>query len=1010
MDLDEEDFVFYGTPIEREEELTSRKKKAVAEASGQLRTLVPWKQEVRDEEGRRRFHGAFTGGFSAGYYNTVGSKEGWTPQAFTSSRKNRAEVKQQNILNFLDDDEKAELEGRSLATSSQFDTFGFTAAEVARKQAEKEQQQRPSVIPGPVPDEIVIPAAESIGVKLLLKMGWRHGHSIKNSRDNSLNDARREARRAFLAFSSDDTKAKYGDTELDEDDLKSNLHRPVNDDDKSSRSTPVYVLNPKQDLYGLGYDPYKHAPEFREKKKSRLSGNQASGNRKALSFKESLFGFKSGKAAPGFGIGALEEYDVEDEDVYGTAYDFEDAQVQEDEEPSRPIADHKKKLKWKDSGVLPGFKVTSNADYQLERFNPPVIPEDFVPRHTFVAPLDVENKNSFPPPPEVPPPEDNNLKLLIEGVASLVARCGKLFEDLSREKNQSNPLFSFLTGGNGHDYYARKLWEEQQKRNDQKKLALDGKSSQMVEKMTAESRGKILGERPLDRSSRDLSSSTGSADVNLQFNLSDTFTKPESFSELPVAKPFKDDPAKQERFEQFLKEKYKGGLRSTDSGGNSNMSEAARARERLDFEAAAEAIEKGKLSNENKPFSQQLMEFSAGGGMQFTSGGIEQGEDGQTDGLAMKESYPKRQEFQWRPSPILCKRFDLIDPFMGKPPPPPRIRSKMDSLIFTSDSVKPTKVEQAIGENRSEQLVQQSVLQGVNSDVVSRETEVEVQIENVERPVDLYKAIFSDDEDDEEEDSTVKKMEDPQKKGEVAHSTLNRLMAGDFLESLGKELGIEVPPDIPFPVNNNTKPSAPLKENAIAGASNVNIPPVEGNSFSSSDVHFVTSSELEVIHRQDKVKGDEFHTNKPIQGSALSGSGKYKDKDHATYENKSGKAYTEKEAEENRKAKSPSARLQESSSSSSEEDERRQKHSKRHRYRSRDSYRNSYSDSSSDQQNRYRSRSEGRKKRHSQDQKSSKRHSKRRKDGSRDSPGRTSHHGAKRGHSESKTEKRRRRD
>lgn len=25
----------------------------------------------------------------------------------------------------------------------------------------------------------------------------------------------------------------------------------------------VFVLNPKQDLYGLGYDPFKHAPEFR---------------------------------------------------------------------------------------------------------------------------------------------------------------------------------------------------------------------------------------------------------------------------------------------------------------------------------------------------------------------------------------------------------------------------------------------------------------------------------------------------------------------------------------------------------------------------------------------------------------------------------------------------------------------------------------------------------------------------------------------------------------------------
>ena len=35
-------------------------------------------QMVRDEQGCVRFHGAFTGGFSAGYYNTVDTKEGKT--------------------------------------------------------------------------------------------------------------------------------------------------------------------------------------------------------------------------------------------------------------------------------------------------------------------------------------------------------------------------------------------------------------------------------------------------------------------------------------------------------------------------------------------------------------------------------------------------------------------------------------------------------------------------------------------------------------------------------------------------------------------------------------------------------------------------------------------------------------------------------------------------------------------------------------------------------------------
>ena len=39
-------------------------------------------QAVKDARGRyQRFHGAFTGGFSAGYFNSVGTKEGRFTQA-----------------------------------------------------------------------------------------------------------------------------------------------------------------------------------------------------------------------------------------------------------------------------------------------------------------------------------------------------------------------------------------------------------------------------------------------------------------------------------------------------------------------------------------------------------------------------------------------------------------------------------------------------------------------------------------------------------------------------------------------------------------------------------------------------------------------------------------------------------------------------------------------------------------------------------------------------------------
>ncbi|XVF11680.1 hypothetical protein REPUB_Repub08aG0048200 [Reevesia pubescens] len=996
MDSDEEDFVFFGTPIEREEEITNRRKKAAAEASGNLRSLPPWKQEARDEEGRRRFHGAFTGGFSAGYYNTVGTKEGWAPQTFTSSRKNRAEVQQQSIFNFLDEDEKADLEGQCLGTSSQFDTFGFTAAEYAHKQADKEQKKRPSAIPGPVPDELVLPASESIGVKLLLKMGWRRGRAIKDSHASSLYDARREARKAFLAFASEDTKApRPAEYEPVEGEPESFIEQPADDDAPSSQSLPVFVLNPKQDLHGLGFDPFKHAPEFREKKRLRLSNDKQHGLRKAISIKDSLFGSKSGKAAPGFGIGALEEFDAEDEDIYTAGYDFEETYIEEHEEPSRLSIERKQKVVAKDQGVLPGFKVASVSDYRLERFDHPIIPKDFVPYHKFPGLLETLKKLDVPSPPEVPPPNDNNLKLLIEGVATLVARCGKLFEDLSRRKNLSNPLFSFLSGGNGHDYYERKLWEEHQKRGDQAKLSLDGKLSPSVQKMTAESRGKLLGEKPLQKSLIETkSSSLASGDfVQLQFNLSDTFKKPESFSGLlEVAKPFKDDPAKQERFEQFLKEKYEGGLRSTGSSATSNMSEAARAREKLDFEAAAESIEKWKRGMESM-ISTQKFDFLATG-MQFTSGGLEQVKDTHAEDLMTKKMYPIREESQWRPLPVFCKRFDLIDPFMGKPPPAPRMRSKIDSLLFMPDSVNGAKPEEDVITNRDVHVAQTDAQKTIE-DAAGKE--IEIALENVERPVDLYKAIFSDDSDDDIEDSNTNKVGDPEKKIEVATTTLNRLIAGDFLESLGKELGLEVPPDMPYSTNKASTPAQ--TETANGDAENAKIIPVEDRAFCAPNAVSATS----VNSGQETAQDGESPKKESILGRSVRYSSKYTD---GLSENVFGKVNVEKLAQEDKKVKSPSRHLRNRSSSSSSEDERSRKHSRRHRYRSSDSY----SDSSSDHRERYHSRSKGSKKKSSREKRSSSgKHSKHHKQRNRDSPS-LSHHGSDRQHSEVRKEKRKRRD
>lgn len=62
-------------------------------------------QYAYDAQGRRRFHGAFTGGFSAGYFNTVGTRDGWKPQQFKSSRGSKAKTIEQQPEDFMDEED-----------------------------------------------------------------------------------------------------------------------------------------------------------------------------------------------------------------------------------------------------------------------------------------------------------------------------------------------------------------------------------------------------------------------------------------------------------------------------------------------------------------------------------------------------------------------------------------------------------------------------------------------------------------------------------------------------------------------------------------------------------------------------------------------------------------------------------------------------------------------------------------------------------------------------------------
>lgn len=257
-------------------------------------------------------------------------------------------------------------------------------------------------------------------------------------------------------------------------------------------------------------------------------------------------------------------------------------------------------------------------------------------------------------------------------------------------------------------------------------------------------------------------------------------------------------------------------------------------------------------------------------------------------------------------------------------------------------------------------------------------------------------AIFSDDSDDEEDTSaSLNKAEHPEKKVEAANTALSRLMAGDFLESLGKELGLEVPPDPPYSTNKAGTSVSQIVVNENSGNDKIlNVeakPPATTNVLSESTINHG------VPHEQGKAQDGRHKKIELIHepgDSAKSG----RLSEIGSSKNKNDQVIHQGDRKVKTRQHSPST-------GSSSEDERSRRHSRRRHHRSSDSD----SDTSSDHRGRHHSRSKGRRKESSREKShSSRKHSKHHGHKSRVSPSR-SHYDSDRERSESKREKHKRR-
>ncbi|VDK73203.1 unnamed protein product [Litomosoides sigmodontis] len=362
-------WVIYGTELE---ELDDERN-----GVGSVRPLKIGEQVVKDERGRKRFHGAFTGGFSAGYFNTVGSKEGWTPKNFRSSRDERSERIDCKPEDFMDEEDLSEfgIAARRIKTAA--DVGGDKSDRHLLAWERNMQSSLESSLAVHL-QKIIKPTRDSVGVQMLKKMGWREGHGIgsKMSRKalekQKLNDDITRGKRGF-----------YNEEAVKEaDEMAPNFLFAPTDFDPT-------ILKSHEGVHGLGYRGIQHTSVLSQKygvleaglkierKGKGISGQkqvEGSGTLYIVSYNSSSEKSLNFLCKTAFGVGAFEN---DDANIY-TNYDLSQYDFAID--GSGTASDTSC------SANDTSFVMASKRQLAKHFFEPPRVPSNFVPRHTPIHP------------------------------------------------------------------------------------------------------------------------------------------------------------------------------------------------------------------------------------------------------------------------------------------------------------------------------------------------------------------------------------------------------------------------------------------------------------------------------------------------------------------------------------------------------------------------------------------------------------------------------------------------
>ncbi|XP_036296620.1 G patch domain-containing protein 1 isoform X2 [Pipistrellus kuhlii] len=621
----DEDLVSYGTGLEPLEEGERPKKPTPLQD-----------QTVRDEKGRyKRFHGAFSGGFSAGYFNTVGSKEGWTPSSFVSSRQNRADKSVLGPEDFMDEEDLSEfgIAPKAIVTTDDF------ASKTKDRIREKARQLAAATAPIPgatLLDDFITPATLSVGFELLRKMGWKEGQGIGPR-------VKRRPRRqkpdpgVKIYGCALPPGGSEGSEDEDDDDLLENVTFAPKD------VMPV-DFTPKDNVHGLAYkglDPHQALFGASGEHLNLFSG-RPEGTSNLLGDIGVNKGRKLGISGQAFGVGALEE---EDDDIYATETLSKYDTILKDEEPgdglygwTAPKQYQRQKESEKDlryiGKILDGFSLASKSLSSKKIYPPPELPRDYRPVHYFRPVVAATSENS------------HLLQVLSESAGKSIHDPGTQSRHQLNASKRGELLGETPIQGSATSVLEF-LSQKDKERFKEMKQATDLKAAQLRAQSLAQNAASSRAQPP--------SPDVGHGSWHTALRGGTVTTKASNF------KPFSKDPEKQKRYEKFLASMKRGQKDALEHCLDPSMTEWERGREREEFSRAA-LLYASSHSTLSSRFTHAKEDDDADQ--------VEVPRDQEND-VNDKQSAVKmkmfgkltRDTFEWHPDKLLCKRFNVPDPY-----------------------------------------------------------------------------------------------------------------------------------------------------------------------------------------------------------------------------------------------------------------------------------------------------------------------------------------------------------